>query len=250
MDCGATILPPSAEHAIEVYVSHLRRALGQDAISTGPGGYAIQVGADELDLDRFERLTADARIARDQDDPAKATGLLRQAERMWRGSALAELPPTPTARAEVVHLEELRIAATEQRVDAMLATGNHLELIPELEALVVAHPYRERLRAQQMLALYRAGRQADALAAYHQARTILADALGLEPGEELQALQLADPASRPGTRSVSTVRPASLPVQRRVASRWPRIALVVVAVIAAILIPAGPDLVDRSPSER
>ncbi len=241
--------PPSAEHAIEVYVSHLRRALGQDAISTGPGGYAVQMGADELDLDHFERLTADARIARDQDDRAKATGLLRQAERLWRGSALAELPPTPTARAEVVRLEELRIAATEQRVDAMLATGDHLELIPELEALVAAHPYRERLRAQQMLALYRAGRQADALAAYHQARAILADALGLEPGEELQALQLAIlrqdaslGASPPPT--VEHARP------RSVASRWPRTALVVVAVIAAVLIPVGLIWSTGTPSER
>jgi DNA-binding SARP family transcriptional activator len=232
--------PPSAEHAIEVYVSQLRRALGPDAISTGPGGYAIHLGADELDLDRFQRLAAEARIARDQDDPAKATGLLRRAEGLWRGSALAELPPTPTARAAVVRLEELRIAATEQRVDAMLATGNHRELIPELESLVSAHPYRERLRAQQMLALYRAGRQADALAAYHQARTILGDALGLEPGEELQALQLAVlrqdaslGASRPPT--VEHIHP------RKVASRWPRAApaLVVGAVITAVLVAAG-----------
>jgi DNA-binding SARP family transcriptional activator len=232
--------PQSAEHAIEVYVSQLRRALVPGAISTGPGGYAIHLGADELDLDHFLRLTAEARIARDRDDPAKATGLLRRAEGLWRGSALSELPPTPTARAEVVRLEELRIAATEERVDAMLATGNHRELIPELEALVAAHPYRERLRAQQMLALYRAGRQADALAAYHQARTILGDALGLEPGEDLQALQLAvlrQDASL-GASPPPTVEHAH---PRKVASRWSRAATVVVvgAVIAAFLIPAG-----------
>ena len=230
--------PPSAEHAIEVYVSQLRRALGSGAISTGPGGYAIRLSANELDLDRFEQLTADARAARDQRDPATAISLLRHAERLWRGGALAELPPTPTARAEVVRLEELRLAATEQRVDAMLETGQHLELIPELEALVVAHPYREHLRAQQMLALYRAGRQADALAAYHQARTILADALGLEPGEELQALQLAilrQDASL-GVSPSSTVEP---PRPLRVASRRPRIALVIVALLAVVLVPAG-----------
>jgi DNA-binding SARP family transcriptional activator len=230
--------PPSAEHAIEVYVSNLRRAVGPDAISTGPGGYSVHVGADQLDLDRFERLTAEARIARDQHDPAKAVGLFRHAEGLWRGSALAELSPTPVARGEVVRLEELRIAATEQRLDTMLAMGNHLELIPELEALVAAHPYRERLRAQQMLGLYRAGRQADALAAYHQARAILADALGIEPGEELQALQLAIlrqdaslAASPPPT--IEQARP------RSVASRWPRTALVIAAVIAAVLVTAG-----------
>ena len=230
--------PPSAEHAIEVYVSHLRRALGPDTISTGPGGYAIHLGADELDLDRFERLTAEARIARDQHDPAKAIGLLRRAEGLWRGSALAELPPTPTARAQVVRLEELRIAATEQRVDAMLATGNHRELIPELESLVAAHPYRERLRAQQMLALYRAGRQADALAAFHQARTILGDQLGLEPGEELQALQLAVLRQDTSLGGVATVPRGCAPWRRLAAVRGAMV-LVVAAVIAAVLIPVG-----------
>jgi DNA-binding SARP family transcriptional activator len=232
--------PPSAEHAIEVYVSNLRHALGPDAISTGPGGYAVRLGANELDLHRFERLTAEARIARDQDDPAKAISLLRRAEGLWRGSALAELPPTPTARAEVVRLEELRIAATEQRVDAMLATSGHHDLIPELEALVAAHPYRERLRAQQMLALYRAGRQADALAAYHQARTVLGDALGLEPGEELQALQLAvlrQDASL-SAKASTTVDPAR-PFRVASGSRRAAPVLVVGAVIAAVLIAAG-----------
>ena len=140
----------------------------------------------------------------------------------------------------MVRLEELRIAATEQRVDAMLETGDYLELIPELEALVVAHPYRERLRAQQMLALYRAGRQADALAAYHQARTTLGDQLGLEPGEELQALQLAvlrqDP-SLGGSMSPTVEHPRP----RKVASRWTRAAPALAAgiVITAVLIAAA-----------
>lgn len=181
----------SAEHAIEVYVSRLRRALGADRIETHPPGYRIRVEPGELDLHRFEALTAEARESFDADDAAKAVRLFQDADALWRGPALAELRSSERARAEVTRLDELRLAETAARIDAMLATGRHAELIPELERLVAEHPFEERLRSQHMLALYRSGRQVDALESYQAARRALDEDLGLEPGQALQQLQVA-----------------------------------------------------------
>ena len=144
-----------------MYVSQLRKALGRDLIVTQPPGYLIRVSDGELDLHRFERLVATARA----EEPAQAARLLREALALWRGAPLAELGDS-FARAERARLEEQRLAALEQRIEAELALGRHAELVPELEGLVREHPLRERLRGQLMLALYRCGRQADALEVY------------------------------------------------------------------------------------
>jgi DNA-binding SARP family transcriptional activator len=175
--------PPTATTALQVYVSKLRKTLGDGAIETRAPGYVLRCAPDELDLRRFERLTAEARGA----EPERASALLGEALALWRGSALADVDlPLEAAR-----LEELRLAAQEQRIDADLARGRSAELVGELEALVSAHPLREPFRAQLMLALYRAGRQAEALRAYRDARAALVEQLGIEPSQRLQQLEQA-----------------------------------------------------------
>jgi YVTN family beta-propeller protein len=177
--------PATAQKSLQVYVSRLRKALGEGAIATRHPGYLLDVEPQQIDLFRFERLVAEAR---DQ-PPSEAAATLRDALALWRGDALADVADQPFAQHEVARLEELRIAAVEGRIDADLALGRHGQLVAELESLVQQHPYRERLRGQLMLALYRTGRQADALAVYRDARTTLADELGLEPSLELRELE-------------------------------------------------------------
>ena len=190
--------PDTAEHAVEVHVSRLRRALGADRLETHPGGYRIRVDQGELDLQRFESLTAEGRQALEASDAALAVRLLREAEGLWRGPPVADLGSSDRTQAEIARLDELHLAETEARIDAMLAAGSDAELVPELEELVAAQPFRERLQAQLMLALYRSGRQVDALEAFQTARRSLDEDLGLEPGPDLQELQRAilrqDPA--------------------------------------------------------
>ena len=177
--------PASAAKALQVYVSRLRKRLGADVVTTRARGYAVIVADDELDLARFERLVGEARGAA----PLEAASKLRDALSLWRGPTLPELANEPFAQAEIARLEELRLATLEDRVDADLGLGRHSELVAELELLVTRNPYRERLRRQLMLALYRSGRQADALAAYRDARRALSDELGLEPSSELRELE-------------------------------------------------------------
>ena len=179
--------PRTALKSVQVYVSHLRKALGDGRLVTQPPGYVLRAEPSEVDVGRFERLVADA----DGEDPQIAADGLRRALELWHGPALADMAYEPFAQAEIARLEELRAAATEKRIDADLACGRHAELIGELESLVAHRPYWERLRAQLMLALYRSGRQADALAAYRKARTELSEGLGLEPSEELRELEQA-----------------------------------------------------------
>jgi DNA-binding SARP family transcriptional activator len=175
--------PPTATTALQVYVSKLRKALGERAIETRTPGYVLRCSPEELDLRRFEQLTAEARSVQ----PERAAELLREALSLWRGAALADVDlPLETAR-----LEELRLAAQQARIDADLARGCSTELVTELEALVQAHPLREPFRAQLMLALYRAGRQAEALEAYRDARGALVEELGIEPSQRLQQLEQA-----------------------------------------------------------
>jgi DNA-binding SARP family transcriptional activator len=183
--------PPSAAKAIQVYVSGLRRVLGADRVQTRGRGYAIRVEDDELDVERYERLAAEARRRRAGGATEEAAELFAAALGLWRGPALADLADEPFAASEAGRLEEQRIAAVEDRVDADLALGRHAQLVGELEALVAAEPLRERPRAQLMLALYRAGRQAEALAAYQNARDTLVEQLGIEPGPVLQELERA-----------------------------------------------------------
>jgi DNA-binding SARP family transcriptional activator len=179
--------PPSAAKALQVYVSRLRKTLGADVIATRAPGYVVRVEPDELDLHRFERLVERSRQA----DPEDASAILREALALWRGAPLADFAYEAFAQAEITRLEELRFAALEQRIDADLALERHQQLVAELERLLADHPLRERLRGQLMLALYRSGRQAEALDAYQQGRRLLDDELGLEPSESLKDLQRA-----------------------------------------------------------
>ena len=177
--------PKTARAALHGYVTQLRRLLPPDLLATRAGGYIVSVEPGELDLDRFEELVAAARTQA----PADAATTLRAALSLWRGPALLDFRHEHFAQREVLRLEELRVAAIEQRIEADLALGRDDELVGELEALTAEHPFRERLAAQLMLALYRSGRQADALHAYQRARRGLIDELGIEPGSALRALE-------------------------------------------------------------
>jgi predicted ATPase/DNA-binding winged helix-turn-helix (wHTH) protein len=179
--------PPSAAKALQVSVSRLRQALGPaaDRLETVGRGYRLRVEPGELDAERFERMYESARAL----SAVEAAGALRGALALWRGPALADVRYEPWAQPEIRRLEELRAVAIEARIDAELALGEHARLVGELEALVAEHPLRERLRGQQMLALYRSGRHADALAAFRDARGVLDEQLGLEPGPELRRLE-------------------------------------------------------------
>jgi predicted ATPase/DNA-binding SARP family transcriptional activator len=178
--------PPGAAGTLRTYVSRLRSALddGERVIEGRPPGYAIH--AEWVDAERFEQLVAEGRAAAQARDPGRASELLGEALGLWRGPALAEVP---AMHAEAARLEGLRDAALEDRIEADLALGRHEEVVPELESLLAADPLRERLWGALMLALYRGGRQADALAAFQRARTVLDEELGLEPTPELRALE-------------------------------------------------------------
>jgi DNA-binding SARP family transcriptional activator/pimeloyl-ACP methyl ester carboxylesterase len=167
----------------------LRSAREADRLVTRPPGYLLRVAADELDALRFESLAAAGHAALAAGDAATATQRLDEALRLWHGPALADVDTVPLARAEAGRLEQMRLAALESRAEARLACGQHRELIAELETLTAAHPLRERLWSSRMLALYRAGRQADALHAYRELRAILVSELAIEPGLELRDLE-------------------------------------------------------------
>jgi predicted ATPase/DNA-binding SARP family transcriptional activator len=179
--------PDTAPTALHGHVSKLRKLIGTDRIRTRPPGYLLQVSAGELDVARFESLIA---RARERDDPDERSVRLREALALWHGEPLAELRYEAFAEREIARLKELRVAAIEDRVDADLALGRHAELVPELESLVAEHPFRERLRGQLMLALYRCGRQAEALHVFQNGRRALGEELGIDPGPALQQLEL------------------------------------------------------------
>jgi DNA-binding SARP family transcriptional activator/ABC-type sugar transport system substrate-binding protein len=186
--------PATARKAVNVYISKLRQTLtrdGEDPIATADGGYRLVVDLERLDSGRVSGLIAEARERMAAGDPEAASGLLEQALAFWRGPTLAGLQLESLGRDEVAAFDELRLAALMDRIDCQLALGRHDQVLGELSVLVREHPLRERLRAQQMLALYRAGRQAEALAAYREARRVLVDDLGIEPSEALQRLQQA-----------------------------------------------------------
>jgi predicted ATPase/DNA-binding SARP family transcriptional activator len=186
--------PETARNSLQVAVHTLRKLLGSERIVTYGPGYVLRVEPHELDLERFDALVERARA----EPPAAAADTLRDALALWRGPALADVPDAPFATTERDRLEELRLAALEQRLESDLALGRHAELVAELESLVDEHPYRERLRSLLMLVLYRAGRQAEALEAYQNARRTLVEELGIEPSPDLQELERAilrqDPA--------------------------------------------------------
>jgi DNA-binding SARP family transcriptional activator len=184
--------PAAGATALRVRVSQLRKALGPAGarLVTRPTGYALLVESGELDLQRFERAL-DRAAAALRDDPAAAAEHASTALSLWRGAPLAELAYSVYAQAAIARLEELRAAALELRIEAELALGRHAQVVGELQQLVAEHPLRERMCGQLMLALYRDGRQADALAAYRAARERLVGEIGIEPGPELRALESA-----------------------------------------------------------
>lgn len=212
--------PDTARHTLQAYVHRLRRVLGPEAwrLETRRPGYQLKVSSDELDASRFEDLAGDGRRALVRGDPQAAADLLGEALKLWRGPVLADLPNAGALEPERARLDGLRLSALEDRIDADLALGRHDRLVGELEGLVGEHPFRERLWGQLMLALYRCGRQADALAAFQRARQALGEELGIDPSPWLcrrqEQILLQDPVlEAPGAREPH--KPAhNLPVQR------------------------------------
>ena len=215
--------PATARATLRNYVKELRKTLAGGAgsrLSTVPGGYQFQVTADELDLARFDRLTAGARASASSGAWEDASQRLRAGLSLWRGEPLVDVPSEWLAARDVPRLAELRLQAIEAWIEADLQLGRHERVIAELRRLTTAHPFRERLHAQLMLALYRDGRQAEALAAFQRVRRALLRELGIEPGPDLRLLQQQILAANPALISAApgrlrTALPADVPVPRQ-----------------------------------
>lgn len=224
--------PATGTKALQVAVSHLRKTLGDGVLETRPAGYVLRVEPEQLDLTRFDRLRESAQASLGAGRPEEAATALREALALWRGPALADVADESFARADAERLEELRLLALEERIEADLSHGRHGDLVPELEALIARHPLRERLREHLMLALYRSDRQAEALEVYRETRRLLSDELGIEPGTRLQELERAilrhDPELEPTVASRVAAR--MVPRGRR---RWLVLAAGVAGVAAA-----------------
>ncbi len=211
--------PEHARKSVQIYVSHLRKKLGADRIETTGAGYRLRLGPDEFDAQRFESLARDAGKALDRGDVGRAEQMFDETLALWRGDALADFRFDSFAQVEIRRLEELRVAAVADRLDARIAGGHAGVAIPELEELVERRPLWERPRGQLMRALYLSGRQADALELYRETHALLRDELGVEPGPELQQLErailihdpaLGQPAAPPVRRASGRRRPAAL----------------------------------------
>ena len=233
--------PETAVNSVHAGISRLRRQLGGQEkadvpIMTRPPGYLVEIAEDELDLHRFASLVEQGRAELESGAADAAASTLRRALELWHGEPLADLSAYRFAREEAARLEELRLGAVAERIEADLALGRDEQVIRELEALVAAHPLRERLRAQLMLALYRAGRQADALQVYQDTRRALVSELGLEPGKPLQRLEqqilTQDPELDLAPRVSAPPAPAAAPP----GSRRPQLALLGVAVTAVLIV--------------
>jgi DNA-binding SARP family transcriptional activator len=205
--------PDTAPNALAALVARLRRVLPADMLLTEPGGYRLSIDRDALDLHRFEALVEDGSAALVRGDADRAADQLRAALALWRGPALADFVYEPFAQPAILRLEELRLTALEGRIEADLALGGHLDLVGELQSLVKEHPLRERLRGQLMLALYRSGRQAEALEAYRDGRRVLVEDLGIDPSPALQELEAAILRHDPDVRGAAPVPPAPLPAR-------------------------------------
>jgi DNA-binding SARP family transcriptional activator len=233
--------PATAATAVHGYVSHLRKVLdagnggGQQQLVTRSPGYVLEVDPEQVDLKRFHFLAQRGKAELVAGDPEAAAATLAEALSLWRGPPLAEFSAAPFAVAEGLRLQELEVSTLEDRIDADLALGRHAELVGELEALTAEHPFRERLHAQLMLALYRSDRQAEALETYRMTRRRLVDELGIEPGSALQDLHQAilrhdkalAPAPSPAGEAAPT-RPADTPRRRR------RVLAAAVALVVAL----------------
>jgi DNA-binding SARP family transcriptional activator/DNA-binding beta-propeller fold protein YncE len=241
--------PATAAKVLQNAVSQLRRSLGDNLIVTRAPGYVLRVEPEAVDARRFESLLEDGRRTLAAGDAAEAAEILRAGLGLWRGRPLDEFAYEPFAEGEIARLQELRLRALDERIEADLALGRHADLAGELERLVAEHPLRERPRAQLMLALYRSGRQAEALQAYQDGRRLLGDELGLEPGAALQRLEkqilTQDPALEPPPRAVPlpkeerrrepAIRTVRKRPQRRLAVALAATALTATALLAALL---------------
>jgi YVTN family beta-propeller protein len=256
--------PLDAQHTLDVYVSRLRKSL--DAVAAGPvvvtrpGAYSLLLAEDQLDARRFEDLVGQGRAALAANAPGQAAEKLRAALELWRGQALADLANGHGPQVEAVRLEELRLNAIEDRIDSDLALGRHADVAGEVEALAAVHPLRERLHGQLMIALYRSGRQAEALEAYQAARRTFVEELGLEPGPALRHIESAilrqDPSLDLPGPAAAAAGVAPVPERRQPwllrPRRLPAVAgalAVVIALLVAVTtrgsaqLVAGPDTV-------
>jgi DNA-binding SARP family transcriptional activator len=225
-------VPVTAVTQVQRQISELRKALASpSAIETRSPGYVLHLSPDQLDLYRFERRTDEASHALEGGDVRTAASLLREALDLWRGSPLADLAYESFARSSIERLEEIRLAAVEQRIEVELRLGRHAELVGELEGLAAEHPLRERLRAQLMLALYRSGRQAEALEIYRSTRDALVEKFGIEPTQALHELE----------RAILTQDP-SLELERAAPVRAGRAGQLEQAVL---VLPSAEDRLDR-----
>jgi serine/threonine protein kinase/DNA-binding SARP family transcriptional activator len=208
--------PETARNTLQTYVYRLRQVLGDDRISSEAGGYVLRADAAEIDSVRFEVMVKAAK-ADLPTELSKAAAALSEALTLWRGAPLADLSNEPSLQGEIARLEELHLSATEHRIAAEIEMGGHSTVVSELDALTTRYPLRERMWANLMLALYRLGRQAEALAAYQRARQVLADELGTEPSRELQRLNeqilLRDPSLGLSEPARQTVRPSRVDLQ-------------------------------------
>jgi DNA-binding SARP family transcriptional activator/tetratricopeptide (TPR) repeat protein len=207
--------PPTAPKVVQNHVSQLRRVLANGVLVTEGSGYTLRLEPGSLDLDRFERLLREGRGTLARDDAHAASAILREALALWRGPPLADFAYDSFAQAEIARLEERRLVTLEERIEADLALGLHADLVAELEALIARHPLRERLRGQLMVALYRSGRQGEALQVYHEARRALVEELGIEPGPALQQLERAVLRQDAGLELSPTVEAADEATDRR-----------------------------------
>ena len=224
--------PPTAREMVRNYVGRLRRRLGSDVVATTPSGYRLVTEADAVDIAQFARLASDGAQALERGDARGASLRLRKALDLWRGRPLPELDESQAYASRIGALEELRLRAEEDSVAAQLSLGRARMMIPELEALVESHPYRERLLGQLMVALYRGGRQKDALDRYASARSRLVEEVGLEPGEELRELQGRILRQDPTLNEAEPATPSPGPLPPPRARR--RKLILVVALIATV----------------
>ena len=253
--------PAGAQHTLEVYISRLRKALepaaGCEAVVTSPGGYLLRAAEEQFDVRRFERLAGEGRRALAENAPGRAEAALRGALALWRGTPLAEVSYEPFAQAEIARLQELRAGVTEDRIEADLALGRHGDVVSELQALAAACPLRERLHQQLMVALYRCGRQAEALAVYQSARRTLVQEFGIEPSPALQRVERTildqDASLDPPQRGALPHAPAPAGVgpswsASRLRRSWALVAAGTVLAVAAALFMGGSSSGSRGSS--
>ena len=248
--------PPGAQHTLDVHISRLRKTLesaaGRQVVETRPGAYLLRASADSVDMRRLERLAKAGRRALAENAPGRAAADLREALALWRGAPLTEVSDEPFAQPEIARLNELRIGINEDRIEADLALGRHADVVSELSALVAAYPLRERLYQLLMIALYRCGRQSEALAVYQTARRVLVDELGIEPSPALQRAERAilahDASLDPPPRAGPDAAPGQTRggrLSRTAAARRARLPTAVGASLALILallfLGAGPQ---------